>query len=146
MPRRSFLAEISGNRPKSSYLSPTVRSAILAALDEGVKTQREIADETGCSLTTIKNTKRSFAATQSYETRPKTGRPPKLTPQDKRYIYLQAKRDGEISYQDLTKQIPGASIRTIRRAIAETRFRRKYRRRKRIELTEATAQKRLQFA
>jgi transposase len=114
---RSFGTEISGNRrPKAELLSES-RAAILYGLEnQGSPTQ--LAKEFGVSRCTIYKTKKRYEQHQTLVSRPRAGRPHKLSASTKRYIYQMVRRRPSMSWKALVASTPGGvSKSTIQRVL-----------------------------
>ncbi|THC88386.1 hypothetical protein EYZ11_012163 [Aspergillus tanneri] len=142
---RSFGTEISGNRRPNQELSRDARAAIVYGLSVGQSPTR-LAEQFNCTRSTIYDTKKRFLQHNTTKSRPRKGRPQKLTKSTKRYVYRLVRRRPDISWKALTVETPGgASISTIRRALKKYHIR-KWRSKKRIPLSKEAARARLEFA
>jgi transposase len=88
---RAFGTEISGNRRPGGELSKETRAAIIYALAAG-KSPTKIATEYRVSRRVVYNTKNRWITTKTLETRPRTGRPSKVSQSTARYIYQTVRR------------------------------------------------------
>jgi transposase len=141
---RSFGTEISGNRRPKSELSPEARSAILYGLELG-QSPSQLARKFEVNRPTIYDTKNRFLRHHTTKSRPRKGRPQKLSKATKRWVYRLVRRRPDISWKALTIKTPGQpSISTIRRALRKYHIR-KWRSKKRIPLSKEVARKRYIF-
>jgi transposase len=85
-PRCSFGTEISGNSSKKPHLSPTQRQTIIAKFDVGVPV-RELADEFGHGIQTIRDTIKRWNLHQTTSDLPCSGWKPMLLLHQKKLIY-----------------------------------------------------------
>jgi transposase-like protein len=114
---RSFGTEISGNRRPQAELSPETRAAILNGL-ENQRSHTQLAKEFGVSRRTIYTTKERFQQHKTLESRPRTGRPQKLSAATKRYICQMVRRSPSMSWKALVAYTPGGlSKSTIQRVL-----------------------------
>jgi transposase-like protein len=103
---RSFGTEISGNRRPKAELSSETRAAILYGLEnQGSPTQ--LAKEFGVSHSTIYPTKERFQHHKTLKSMPQMGRPQKLSPSAKHYIYQMVRRSPSMSWKALVAYSPG---------------------------------------
>lgn len=110
--------ETSANRRPKQDLTPDIRSAILSALDDG-KSPTKIASEFRVSRATVYNTQKRFSLHKTTDSLPKSGRPEKLKPNQKRYIHQSVRRNRQ-SWKDLIAGLPfEASKTTIKRSLKE---------------------------
>jgi transposase len=141
---RSFGTEISGNRPINAELSEAIRGAIIHSHESHEKPS-QIASRLGISRSTVYNTINRFQTTGNLRSKPRTGRPSKLTPSERRYLFLVVHRNPIISYKALIHE---ANLRvsksTIRRVLKKLNIR-KWISKKRIFLKQHDAKKRLEF-
>jgi transposase len=135
---RTFGTEISGNRRPRGELSPEARAAILYGL-EIKQSPVQLAKQFGVDRKTIWRTKKRFDLYQTTNSRPRTGRPEKLTQSEKRYIYMLARRNPSLTYSALGV----VGTKTISRSTIWRVFRlynlKKWRSKKRIYLTKDSA-------
>ena len=114
---RTFGQEISGNRRPNGELSSETRAIILSKLDDGQKPGK-IDAELSISRHTIYYTKKRWARYRTLATMPRSGRPQKLTPSEKRYLYLLLRRNPRMAYSAIPESLhQSISRRTIRRAM-----------------------------
>lgn len=90
---------------KKAQLSPTQRSAIIAAHGAGVS-QAKLAAKYGCTPKTIYNTLKRYKDDQIFINRPKSGRPHILTDRAKRHLFLQARQHPSWTYKQLSAALP----------------------------------------
>ena len=141
---RIFGMEISGNRQRNYEFSPVQKAAIVAELSQG-KTHRAVAAAFNTSLLTTHRIFKRWKEDATLENKPRSGRPPKLTEAEKRYIVLLVKRNRSITYSALVGAIGGRISRsTIRRCLRGS-WQRKWKAIKRIPLSKRTAANRLSF-
>ncbi|KAM5529040.1 transposase [Fusarium oxysporum f. sp. phaseoli] len=140
---RSFGAEISGNRKFNHEFTPEQRAAIMAELHAG-KSQREVADNFSTTQGTISKTKRRWEQHHNLASQPRKGRPKKLTPLQLIRINSYINRHREITWNDVLCELElDVSIRTLKRRL-QSNWRRKWRSKRRIELSEEDAKARLE--
>ena len=144
-PRRSFGTEISGNRQRNQEFSPEARAAMLAMLDTGCSARR-VAREFRTTHSTVLQTKKRWLESHKVTSRPRKGRPMKLSSTAQRYIIRMASQDRQISYNALLDATPNrVSRRTIRRLLRK-HWGRKWKAIKRPKLDSESAAQRLSFA
>ncbi|GAO15952.1 hypothetical protein UVI_02039730 [Ustilaginoidea virens] len=97
---RAFGTEISGNRQRNHEFSPVQKAAIVAELSQG-KTHRAVATAFNTSPSTTYRIFKRWKEDATLENKPRSGRPPKLTEAEKRYIVLLVKRNRSIIYSAL---------------------------------------------
>ena len=142
---RTFGQEISGNRQRNGELSSEMRAAILTKLDGGQKPGK-IATELGISRHTVYYTKKRWAQHRTLDLMPRSGRPQKLTPSEKRYLYLLLRRNPRMAYKAIPESLHRSiSRRTIRRAMRAIGLR-KWKSAGRIPLKKKDVRERLKFA
>ena len=142
---RVFGTEISGNRGRNCELKPTDRSAIVAKRNAGVS-REAVAREFGVSPSTVTRTVKRWTQNGVFTSRPRSGRPEKLTRAQKRYIIRLVQRNARLAWKTLISESgTGIHPNTARKAMGR-HYRRKWRARKRIQLTKAHAEERLSFA
>ncbi|GMG13310.1 unnamed protein product [Aspergillus oryzae] len=142
---RSFGTEISGNRRLNQELSTETRAAIISGLENNIS-PTQLAKQFNVCRSTIYSTKKRFQHHHTLKSKPRKGRPQKLTFAEKRYIYLLARRRPKIGYKALIAS-SGFSIShsTIKRVLRTFQLK-KWKAKKRIPLRPDVAKKRLQFA
>ncbi|KAJ5661429.1 uncharacterized protein N7477_009045 [Penicillium maclennaniae] len=141
---RSFGIEISGNRPRGAELSETTRAAIVYALELGGK-PTQIAKDLHVSRQTIYNTKNHFQKHAHVKTNPRSGRPLKLTPSERRYVFRLVRRSPTMSYKALLIDTDfKVSKSTLKRVLKRCNIR-KWVSKKRIFLKKHDAQIRRAF-
>lgn len=142
---REFGTIISGNRQKKQGFSPVQRAAIYAKISEG-KSYRVVATEFNTSPSTAHDIFKRWKTNQTFESKPRKGRPKKLTPAEVRYITIIIKTDRRITWNALVGAMNGRiSRRTLQRAL-QREFRRKWKVMKRIPISPETAASRLELA
>jgi transposase len=140
---RSFGTEISGNREFNHEFTSEQRAAIMAELHAG-KSQREVADNFSTTQGTISKTKRRWEQYHNLASQPRKGRPKKLTPLQLIRINSYINRHREITWNDVLYELElDVSIRTLKRRL-QSNWRRKWRSKRRIELSEEGAKARLE--
>lgn len=140
---RSFGTEISGNREFNHEFTPEQRAAIMAELRAG-KSQREVANNFSTTQGTISKTKRRWEQHHNLASQPRKGRPKKLTPLQIIRINSYINRHREITWNDVLYELElDVSIRTLKRRL-QSHWRRKWRSKRRIELSEEDAKERLE--
>ena len=106
----------SSKRSQGAELSSKQRSEIIQALQNTKTSKRELARQFGCHPNTIANTFKRWQERNDVESRPRTGRPLKLSPRDCRVLKYSARRDPFRSYKSLASEVVGSpSIKTLRR-------------------------------
>lgn len=100
-------AESSANtqpaRETRKELTPAERASILSARKAGVS-RKALAAQFQCSLATITNTCKRVEESGTAETKPRSGRPPKLTAAEIRYMVLMVKRNPRMTWAALLGQ------------------------------------------
>ncbi|KAH6631774.1 hypothetical protein F5144DRAFT_231451 [Chaetomium tenue] len=104
------------------YLTPVERASILSARKAGVS-RKSLAAKFNCSLTTISKTCKRVEATGTVETAPRSGRPPKLSPSEVRYMILMAKRNPGMSWAALLDVCPQPVTRNTLKKVLGPHFR-----------------------
>ena len=94
---------LTANRSRGSELDPTVRAAILAAVDSGLS-KAEIARRYNISRRTVYNTINRLSTANSLNSRPRTGRPPKLSIRDRRRLIRMVRLQPKIVYALLRQE------------------------------------------
>jgi len=80
-----FISQLTAHRKKNQQLSPTLRIAICTLVASG-KSERWVADRFGISRHTVGNTWDTWVKEQTFESKPRSGRPECLTEEEKRFI------------------------------------------------------------
>jgi transposase len=143
--KRAFGTELSVNRPKHHEFSPVQKAAMVGELSAG-KTHRAVAALFNTTPSTTYKIFKRWKTTQSIENKKRSGRPPKLTMAEKRYIIIMLKKNHKITYDALVGAMGGrVSKSTIRRCLRKD-WARKWKAMERIPLTKETAAQRLEFA
>lgn len=144
---RNFGTELSANiqsiRGNRKHLTPVERASIFSARMAGV-TRKVLAAEFGCSLATISKTCKRIQLRRTVETKPRSGRPRKLSPSQARYMVQLVKRNPRMSWAALLGACPRPVVKSTLRKVLGPHYRRKYRSIKRIMLDQAKATNRLQ--
>ena len=144
-PERSFGTEISANRWRLCESNPVQRAAMCTELSQG-KTYRAVAQTYKCSPSTAHSIFKRWNNAKSFENKPRSGRPKKLTPSAVIYITLMIKKDRRITRNALVGAMDGRiSKSTIRRAL-QKEFHRKWRSMQRIPISPETATTWLRWA
>jgi transposase len=97
------------------------RASILSARKAGVS-RKTLAAQFQCSLATISNTCKRVEATGTAETKPRSGRPPKLSPSEIRYMILMVKRNPLMSWTALLGACPQSVSRNTLKKILGPHF------------------------
>jgi len=98
-------------------LTSEVRAEIYAAKQKGVPT-KDIAAQFGIHPNTVSRTVKRFQKHQTFDTLERKGRPEKLTPSDRRYLRLAAKKNPRVTFRELRSETNCAvSTSTLRRAL-----------------------------
>ncbi|KAF8595328.1 hypothetical protein BDV93DRAFT_575509, partial [Ceratobasidium sp. AG-I] len=100
------------------YLDPTKKAQIVTMRAAGVSTYK-IGSELGVHPTTVSRVYKNYGKTRSfYSTKPKTGRPRKLSPADSRFAGLSMARTQFRTAKALQKEFfPGVHPNTVRLAL-----------------------------
>ena len=132
---------ITASRQRNEELSPTVRAAICGAVAAGA-TQRAVATAFGLSAGVIARTVQHFTTTQSFDSKPRSGRPRVLICRGRWYLVQLAKRDPRLTNKQLAQALSRRlSNSTVRRALREQKYR-KWKAMKRIPLSAEVAKDR----
>ena len=116
-----FAAKLVGNRARNEELSPVARAAICSAVACG-KSYRAVADAFGVSVGAVQDSLRRWETQQSFDSKPRKGRPQKLSRSEKRYILTLLKRNRHLAKKALVAATESkVSYSTIRRCL-RTRF------------------------
>lgn len=138
----SFGPEISADRESNHEFTPEQRAAIMAELRAG-KPQKEVAANFGTTQGTISKTKRRWENHHNLRSRPRKGRPKKLSALQIVRINSYINRHRDLTWQDVLIELElDVSIRTLKRRL-HSHWRRKWRSRRRIQLSEEDAKERL---
>lgn len=109
--------DLTAGRKKNEELSSAARAAICGAVAGGVS-KRAVAAAFGVSHIVVSKTIQRFTTTNSFDSKPGTGRLQVLTRKDKRYIVQLAKRNAWLTHQQLLKILGRkVSSSTVRRAL-----------------------------
>ena len=84
------------------------RQKVIVLHEEG-NSQRQISSKTGYSKTAVTETIKKFRDTGSLEDRKKSGRPPKLTKDDNKYLKTLSLRNRKKTLTELAKNINTAT-------------------------------------
>jgi transposase len=126
-------------------LSPNTRSRVVSARDYGIR-YSEISEKENLIPSTCRSVFKNAKNQASCKTRPRTGRPRKLTPRDERRIMRQIAIEPKITAAQLRAQVaPYVSQKTIYRFLKESGIQ-KWRCKKRPLLDDDKAAARLQWA
>ena len=141
---RVFGTEISGNRQGKKNLSPEARAAVCSSVAAG-QSPTAVARAFKISRGTVYNTIKRFQQHNSFESRPRTGRPRSLSTREERYLVQIARRFPRVSWQALV-HLDGIriSLSTIKRIMRRKRLR-KWRSKQRPKLTASHARERRAF-
>ena len=106
-------------------LSKEIRAKIVALKSEGYS-HRQIRDELNVSVGVVTSTLKRLKETTSYENRPRSGRPRVSTPRDDRNLLNLARKNSQMSSNELAAQWTLASglkaaARTVRSRLSEAR-------------------------
>ena len=147
--QRAFGTVISGDRQtpqqRRKELNSHDRACIFEAISLGSKPSA-VASEFGCTRQTVYRTVKRARELNHFASRPRTGRPKKVTRQIKRCLLCLVRGFPNIYFRDLI-EVSGANvcINTVQRALGPN-LRRKSRRCKRIRLQEKDVKERLRIA
>lgn len=126
-------------------LSPNTRSRVVSARDYGIR-YSDISEKENLNPSTCRSVFKNATNQASCKTRPRTGRPQKLTLRDKRCIMRQIAIEPKITAAQLrTGVAPHVSQKTIYRFLKESGIQ-KWRCKKRPLLDDNKAAARLQWA
>ncbi|KAJ0126857.1 N-acetylgalactosamine-6-sulfatase [Fusarium oxysporum f. sp. albedinis] len=141
---RSFGSEISGNRQFNHEFTPVQRAAIMAELRAG-KSQRTVAANFNTTQGTISKTKKRWEEEEILQSRARKGHPKKLTALQIVRINSFINRHRKITWNDVLLELGlDVSIRTLKRRL-QSHWRRKWRSKRRIKLSEEDAKARLKY-
>lgn len=144
-PERHFGTEISANRRANHEFTPVQKAVIVNELSSG-KTHRAVAAIFNTTPSTTHRIFKRWKESKTLENKERRGRPPKLTPAEKRYIIIMIKKNRCITYAALVGAMGGrVSKRTIRRTL-QSHWRRKWKSMQRIPISAETARERLSWA
>lgn len=142
---QDFICKLKANHRAKQELSPYVRVAICSLVAAGY-TKQSLATLFGISRHAIRNTIERWDSHNTFDSRPRSGRPEALTPSEKRYILLMVKKDRRLARKALINAVgKKVSPSTIRRCLRAYHLR-KWRAKKRIPLTKELAKDRYNFA
>jgi transposase len=145
---RQFGDIITGNRMKNHQFNNDSRAAMIA-LRHGGMSYGKLATQFGTDKSTIYRICKRWEIDHKTTPRPRIGAPNKLSESDITYLNLQVKKNRYVKMYDVQKQAEylGISVHlsTIAKVMRAT-WGRKWRRRKRILLSKASAKRRLRFA
>lgn len=140
-----FATQLTADRRHNGELSPYCRAAICCAVACG-QSEREVARLFRVSRHAVQRTLESWISHQSFESKPRKGRPEVLTRREKRYIVTLLKRNRSLAKKALVNAIGSrVSYSTIRRCLRAHHMR-KWKAMKRIPLTKEVALDRYNFA
>ena len=116
---RTPLGPVSGNRRRGPELTPYKRGEIIGKYNAGVICQN-IAHILETPKSTIDYTINQASTRPNGESKPRTGRPPKLSDRDKRHVIRVTRMDPRITYARLKLQYGlDCSTDTIYRVLKE---------------------------
>ena len=116
---RTPLAEIDSNRAPNAELSPAQRAFAHGARVGGASASK-VAGLLRCHPKTIYDTSKRYRTIPTGVSKPRKGRPTKLTEYDERALLRIARRDPMIQYKDLLEQAGvNTSYRTVYRLFKE---------------------------
>ncbi|KAL1854366.1 hypothetical protein VTK73DRAFT_8762 [Phialemonium thermophilum] len=81
-----FASQLTANRSEKGELSPSARTAICCAIACG-RSEREVARLFGVSRGAVQSTLRNWTSQQSFNSKPRKGRPSVLTRREKRLLF-----------------------------------------------------------
>lgn len=140
----SFGAILSANRQRNCEFNNEQKAAMCSEIFAG-ESYQVVAEHWNTTKSTVHRIFKHWKSTQSFNNKPRSGRPLKLTQSEVRYICLLIKRNRKIGYAALIGAIDGkVSKKTIRRAIQQF-YKRKWKSMQRIPLSKETAAQRLRF-
>jgi transposase len=96
--------EAEGNARRGPNISPAERTRIMAKRQLGVAI-KELAAEFGRSESAIKYTIRTYSKLTTTRDKPRSGRPPILSPRQTKLVYRKARAAPKIQYSELVKDI-----------------------------------------
>lgn len=137
--------KLTENHSRNKELSPQVRLAICVLVAAG-RSERSLATLFGVSRHAIHHAVELWESHNTFESRPRPGRPQALTRKEKRNIVRMVKKDRHLTIKALVNRVgTGVSLTTIRRCLRAGNLR-KWRAKKRIPLTRELARDRYKFA
>jgi transposase len=143
--QRDFGTEISGNRQRNHEFTPEQRAAMVAEVYAG-KSMRQVAASYSTDPGTVSRTVKRWKEHHNNVSRPRKGRPRKLSALEIIRINSFIKRNRSITWNEALLELGvEVSARTLRRRL-ERYWRRKWRSKKRIKLSKYDAKARLQHA
>lgn len=129
----------------SGELSTEARAAIIAKFEAGIS-KAAIARDFNINRSTVYRTVEHYQKYGFVHSLPRSGRPSVLTPRQKRALYIFARQEPVIEYDELKKALGITASRSTIYRVLKARGLTNWRRRKRPKLTEEHAKLRLKFA
>lgn len=120
-PRKQFAYSLAPNREGNRSLNPSQRHSIVQDVLNGVQ-YKILAERYNCHRNTIRNTFIRWKKQHNFKSRPITGRPPRLTPRERRFLFRYIRKDPTRVWNDVLlycEQTFGKKVsrNTIRRAL-----------------------------
>jgi transposase len=100
--QRQFGQELNQNARRGPNLTTVQRDQIIGMLNSGA-TPKEVAEAYGRTERCIRDLRKKYAQTGTTADKPRSGRPPILSPHQKRIIYRKARAAPKIEYSDLAE-------------------------------------------
>ena len=101
---RTPLSSISGNRRRHTEYSPYQRDVIAGAIAHGAKPS-QLTRQFEISRRTVRTIVSNVLVRHNGETKPRSGRPRKLSIRDERHILRIVRRDPKITYKNLIAKV-----------------------------------------
>lgn len=140
---RRFGDIICPNRQRGHEFPSEAKAVMIHMLHTG-KSARYVADQFYTDHKAVLNIAKKFTTSTTLENRPRSGRPPKLSRAERRYILRLIRQDRLISWDALVGSMGGiVSRRTVQRAVSFY-YRRKWKALERPKLDKDKAKVRLQ--
>jgi transposase len=100
---RQFGQELDQNVRRQRNISPGLRGRVIGMLQAGA-TVKEAAASIGRSERAVCDLRTKYRQTDSVTDKPRSGRPPVLSKQQKKIIYRKARATPKIEYSELIKE------------------------------------------
>lgn len=142
---RRFGQELNQNRRRNAELTVQQRDSIISKAEAGAST-RELSEEFNCTMRCIQKTIARFNATATNVSRPRSGRPPKLTTREKKMLHRVARKSPKIQYRSLLYEAHSMHVsrRTATRLL-HVQGLGKFRAKRKPRISPAVAEERLKF-
>ncbi|KAK2036066.1 hypothetical protein LZ31DRAFT_419184, partial [Colletotrichum somersetense] len=120
---QAFITHISGGRRRNDELSEMQRVAIASYVLAG-RSYREAARTFNCSIGAVQNTINRFSTNHTFKSRPRKGRPEKLSRVEKKAIIRSTRINPPQTYAQLAKEWKHrVCLRTIQKALRQANYR-----------------------